>query len=99
MFTHHVPVLTYRRRPKIGYPFSMKIYGRNKCIRRKNITHSRTEFSGTRNYSGSSSIPVSKISDCIQPIHGRCSRARSINPSPDCSPDEFSIQFGERERK
>jgi hypothetical protein len=59
-------VLCHHKLTKIQYPYSMKTSGLNMCIRTGNIPHRGTENSSSRDYSGSSSISVSKILDCTQ---------------------------------
>jgi hypothetical protein len=63
--THH-QVLSHHMPVKILYPYPMKTSGLNMCIGTGNIPHRGTESSSTRDYSGSSSISVSKILDCTQ---------------------------------
>lgn len=86
--------------PKSQYIFSMKTSGLNLCIRAGNSPHRVTESSGTRDYSGSLSISVSKILDRIQQNFMVVAEKLFCSVFPTTgSRANFSIQSGEIEYK
>jgi hypothetical protein len=66
MLASHPYVLRHHKRTKILDPNSMKTSGLDMRIMAGCTTHKGMEHSGSREFSGPSSISVSKILDCTQ---------------------------------
>jgi hypothetical protein len=66
MLSPHPSGLCHHKLVRFPYPKSAKISGFDMPLPTGDITHRGMEHSGPRDYSGSSSISVSKILDCTQ---------------------------------